>query len=191
MRLACKLMFDITQDLDVRYYEDYAEPGYFLRGKLGIFAADWNLPIMKRIGDILEKLGYVLDWSDELTDCGECYRAIRTCADCYQWEPYFTETKNSLVCLDCANDYIEEIIEIYKNRARLLPSVLSLDDTGYELSEASLESGFHQGMDANPKEIIKRYNSIGYDVLFRREDTSQFYVTFDVYIKSMTGEGNE
>lgn len=117
MRLAHKLMMDIISNTNINWYEDYAEPGYSLEGKLGIFAENWNPPRMERIGNILEKLGYALEWSDEWTGCGECCKAVRIVEDSYSWKPYYKIIKCELFCLPCAKaveeyeEYMESLTE--------------------------------------------------------------------------------
>lgn len=94
-------MFDVIQDLDINYYEDYAEPGCSLDGKLGIFAANWNPPTMGKIGDILEKLGYALEWGDEWAHCYECYKAVRVPENSYWWRLFYKFVGRELFCIDC------------------------------------------------------------------------------------------
>ena len=76
------------EGLDITWAPDYSEPGYS-HAPEGVAFADWNPERYKRIGDILEKVGVGVEWSDEWTTCAHCGKAIRTEPDCYRWTPAF------------------------------------------------------------------------------------------------------
>lgn len=83
------------------FASEYAELGYE-NPKRGILFANWNV-FPKRFDDILEKLGYAVEWNDEWNVC-ECGKAYRTSADSYVWSPSFKEIDGQELCLECAKD---------------------------------------------------------------------------------------
>jgi hypothetical protein len=86
---------------EMRWTAEYAEPGYTPDGSRGILFANWN-HFSKKAGELLERYGYTLEWSDEWDTCEDCNKAVRTSGDCYGWEPYFVLVDDcSVVCLDC------------------------------------------------------------------------------------------
>ena len=111
-------------NLDIQFYNGIAEPGY--SDTLAV-AANWNEPNndpnsydMKhpkyyekrrrtsKLGRLFENMGYELLWSDEWIGCNDCGKAVRTIADSYSWEPYFTILNDcEIVCHDClTGDFI-------------------------------------------------------------------------------------
>jgi uncharacterized protein with PIN domain len=73
----------------------------------GIFFANWN-KLPSKTSDLLEKLGYSVEWSDEWTTCADCQGALRTVEDSFIWIPYFKEIEGDTVCLDCCPKEEEE-----------------------------------------------------------------------------------
>lgn len=67
-----------------------------------------NLPT--RVENLLVKLGFECEWSDEWAACEECSRIFRTQPDCYDWKPSYKESESECLCLDChrANQPEEE-----------------------------------------------------------------------------------
>jgi hypothetical protein len=81
----------------------YAEPGYTQPAK-GILLANWNV-LPSDVGPILERMGYSLEWSDEWSTCDECYKAVRTQPDSYDWRPSWTIINGSeMLCAACMKD---------------------------------------------------------------------------------------
>mgnify|MGYP001561251471 CR=1 FL=1 len=96
--------------------EKYAERGYTQPARCILFA-NWNV-LPSAAGDLLEKLGYACEWSDEWTTCSDCQRALRTSPDGYDWRPYFEffesdrnwsdpyhVSESGDLCLDCLQEW--------------------------------------------------------------------------------------
>jgi len=81
------------------FASDYAELGY-TKPSRGILFANWNC-FPSRFDDLLEKLGFAVEWNDEWIVCG-CLKAFRTEADSYVWTPSYKEVHGELMCLECA-----------------------------------------------------------------------------------------
>lgn len=96
------------------HYCGYAEPGY-TDPECGLIATgNWNeitswfdgqrtviSNIPKRLGDIFERMGIEIEWSDEWAACSDCQKLVRTQPDSYFWKPSFTLDDDELVCLEC------------------------------------------------------------------------------------------
>lgn len=172
------------QELDcIGFANGYAEPGYQDTDK-GVLFANWNC-FSKRVVDVLESAGYAIEWQDEWSTCGQCYKAVRTSADCYQWQPYYVECDGEIDCLDCVD--WQSVLEGYEDNPRkAVFNACNPADYGYRLisGEDEYESGFHAGQDDNPKEILARLNAQGkHGIVFRIGETSQFYIRFEVWQK--------
>jgi hypothetical protein len=99
------------------HYNGYAEPGY-TDPECGLIATgNWNevtswfngertvvsnLP--KRLGDLFERMGIEIEWSDEWASCSDCGKLVRTQPDSYCWKPSFTLGDGELLCRECTPD---------------------------------------------------------------------------------------
>lgn len=176
---------------EMNLYSGIAEIGY--EDKHAI-SANWNNFTFK-FGDWLERyFDCELLWDDEWTLCDCCYRAIRTKADSYGWEPSLILTSEcETVCHECVADNIDDAIENYINNASAtLPSWMFkyLDNLGficYSPDEycQKFETGFYPGQNDNPKDIAKDIedNLPGYDYIFRINSCGQFDISWSVYIR--------
>src|SRR5262245_37415400 len=92
---------------NIEWRADYAEPGYD-KGEHGILFANWN-HYPSRLTDILERMGYAIEWSDEWAQCDDCNRAVRTSGDSYGWRRfyYMPDDDCTILCADCALENIE------------------------------------------------------------------------------------
>jgi len=65
--------------------------------------------IVKRLSDILERVGVELRWEDEVSFCGDCGKMIETQPDSYFWKPNYIELDGDYICLECVDEdvYIE------------------------------------------------------------------------------------
>jgi hypothetical protein len=81
------------------YAQTYAEPGY-TQPKRGVVWANWNV-LPRGLDSILERAGYAVEWADEWTTCSDCYRAIRTEPDGYDWKPGYVIERGDFLCLEC------------------------------------------------------------------------------------------
>jgi hypothetical protein len=106
----------------------YAEPGY--SGDL-IATGNWNNVTTynrqtnkfevvneapKRIGDLLEKLGFEIEWSDEWTTCETCQKLVRTTGDSYSWtRAYIEDAGQEVMCRECVAEDPEPHLEAIEN----------------------------------------------------------------------------
>jgi len=167
------------------YAPGYAEPGYS-DPKRGILFANWNY-FPRDIGNLLEKAGFEIEWSDEWTTCEDCGKALRTSPNSYDWQPSYLHAKDSceFLCLDCAENEMEDILESYENDPRAaFNDHVDPADYGYHKLEGDFESGFHPGQNDDPKKIYARLKAAGHErLLFVIDRVQQFDVSFSIWEK--------
>jgi len=88
-------------DPDARTYQGYAD--VFDDDNRPVIAANWNR-VPDDVASMLERHGFHIEWSDEVTDCSDCYGAIRTEPDSYFWRPRFAYGDGEVVCASCLED---------------------------------------------------------------------------------------
>lgn len=107
---------------DTQFYRHYAEPGYTDPGEGGFIAlGNWNKITRYRdgshetldtspekFGDMLEKMGGELEWSDEWTSCDNCNGIVRTQPNSYVWHPAYEYSDGGIQCHTCHNPDHEE-----------------------------------------------------------------------------------
>lgn len=131
----------------VDFGDHYCEPGY-TDGMIAV--GNWNGVSQydgklrcrfelddapKVLGEMLEKLGFELEWADEWTRCDECSGLLRSQPDCFHWHPAFREVDGETLCEHCYeeagrpndepepddDDYItSDYITFYQNRREVL-----------------------------------------------------------------------
>lgn len=134
-----------------------------------------------RLCDIFEKMGIEIEWSDETTGCTECGKMIRTEPDCYSWQPSFVEN----LCHECIESDPVAHLESLEGDPNTRNTIVGIDpaDHGYVCVQEKLESGWHEGMTADPKKIAAELEKKGITrFLFNLDETSQFYSTWSVFI---------
>ena len=118
LRKSCMLSAVTTQGANacsyVEFHYEYAEPGYD-DGSL-ITTGNWNKitkyengenktldDTPELLGNLLEQLGFSLEWSDEWTTCSDCGALVRTEPDSYSWRPSYVmgEGEGEILCLKC------------------------------------------------------------------------------------------
>lgn len=180
----------------------YAEPGY-TDPECGVVAVgNWNTitrynketgkhdvldNTAERLAKVLDKLGVELEWSDEWSECHECYRIVRTSPDSYGWTPSYYVGDGFLVCLDCI-DPEEYLKELEGETTRCNTVVEDITEHGYHHIE-TFERGFHRGQDADPDLISKIMRAHGfYRFLFNIESQGQFDTRFGLYLHDEEAE---
>ena len=176
---------------DVRLVVGYAEPGYGGDDALVAFA-NWNGrncdrgDVMPRLAKVLEKLGFECQWSDEWTECAECYRAIRTSPDCYSWKRSYVETDDGCVCEECTLKYAADYLESAEGRPDFAVT-LGVDPGEHDyfcpkdLSE--IDTGYHPGQDGDPRKVAKLLRARGIErFLFKLDSVGQFDGRWSVWI---------
>ena len=199
-------------DRELDHYEDtyeYGEPGYtFPYGAetpmivLGSYwcrcdksaelhGQDFHHP---RVWAQLESQGVQLEWHDEWAIDPEYGKAYRTQPDSYTWQPSYVLTEHCDMIT--ADDDPETIIEWATDDpgARCIPRTImpnpeaTLTAAGFTLHNDRQESGWHQGMNANPRTIMRDLAETvapidQLDIVFTLTETSQFHITFATYYR--------
>lgn len=168
---------------DMGWAEGYAEPGYTDPAR-GILFANWN-HFSDKAGELLEQLGYELEWSDEWDTCGNCAKAVRTTADSHGWQPHFIIEEGELTCLECV-DWDSYLENCQDSTEHLVPSACDPAQYGYtRRSEAGqYETGFHQGQNDKPADVLEAYHRKGqYYIVFRCSGVGQFDISWEVWQK--------
>ena len=191
-------MWDWIQILSEKHHIDfcseYAEPGYHNEGGEGILFSNWN-DFDDMVVNVLEQLGYNCEWYDEWIidyDSDVCYRTSPTS---YDWKPSYVMFddgsifgSHNLKDEDLRLEYIESLINNPEKCNTFGASKLQLGYHGFEkVNRDSFESGWHDGMNDDPKAILEELQAKDPDseFIFDLSETSQFYIRFDVYKRSL------
>lgn len=160
---------------NLQWYDSYTEKGY--DSGRGIIVANWNDArdddTMKRLGDILERLGYVLDWEDTTIGCDHCNRCICTEPQ-HAWDYHHFHVFNGFVlCEGCITDgqdlaeYCDDIAEHGKiDRFSVDPT--SVDPSWKYLTEIDLSGSVWdaiipklcEALNCGPKDLLVSENAI-------------------------------
>lgn len=107
---------------EVQWYEDYAEGSSGSEHTRGVVSANWNdldvydpatkkrvkvSDIPSRMCDLFERLGFLIEWSDQVTSCGGCGKCILTEPDCMSWGPGFMVGDGAIECAECCESNAE------------------------------------------------------------------------------------
>lgn len=173
------------------YYTGIAEKGY---DDQEMICANWNNN--ERIGVWIEKHfpDIELSWDDEWTNCSNCYKAVRTLPDCYSWTPsYLWASDCEILCLDCATEWPEDIIDHYKNDYYMAivpdfyPTLIEHGFICYSPDEycQRFETGWHPGQTDDPKKVAKdiEENLPDYDYIFKIDSVGQFDTHWSVFLR--------
>ena len=177
----------------------YAEPGY-KDPESGVIAfGNWNKitrydeatnqfvtldETLPRVAKLLEKIGVELKWSDEWTECCDCFKAIRTSPDSYGWQRSYWSSDNGDVCHECVKKHPYDYLESLEGNHRSAMTIdIDLAEHSYKLLESDFENGFHPGQDADPKVIAKSLRALGVErFLFTLDSAGQFDISFSVWV---------
>ena len=182
---------------EVQFYTGYAEPGYD-GDKIAV--GNWNSITVwdsegqksnvvddtpERLANLLEKMGYELEWSDEWDTCGDCGKLIRTQANGYDWTPSYVVLSDFVACAECIkeNHIVEYLEEISGNDIMAHTLDFPLEDYGYKRVEQSFENGFYGGQTDHPKHIANALMVLGVrHFIFNLDAVGQFDTNFSVYV---------
>ena len=185
-----------SQDGKLQYFDRYANPRE--DSGAGVLVANWNqFPRPgdqefnwgkgRKFQDILEKLGYQLEWSDQTERCDHCYGVIRTGMDYYGDSAHAVILGDDTVCEDCIRkDFADEYLEGLENKPRAAVNIRGIDPAkhGYVEVESNFENGFHPGQNDSPVEIFKRLRDRHERLLFVIDSVGQFDVKFSIWEKA-------
>lgn len=201
----------------------YAEPGYPTDPSAVIVFGNWNprsvegvtdpraphgsdndrwgskdnrVTMPCRLFDALERVGAECEWSDEWSQCSDCYRAVRTTENSYSWRPSYAWFDGGISCHECLIGCGEDALAGFgvgeysyvndpsKCVAWCEPS--HVESFGYvKWNEQTYESGWHPGQDDKPEAIFAEIKAAHPDasVVFLLDDSSQFYIRFSAYVR--------
>lgn len=180
---------------EIQLAEGYSEPGYS-GDKIAL--ANWNNvsvynsetksfevkdDTMPRLANILEKMGYTLEWSDEWITCDCCGKIVRCQADSYSWTASYEINDDGVTCHECLEpeEYLRNL-EGDHERANTIERI-NPEDYGYVLQSRRYESGWYPGQTDDPKAIAKHLRDKGHErFLFQVDSARQFDVHFSLYI---------
>jgi hypothetical protein len=166
---------------DIMFAKEYAEPGYSNPAK-GILFANWNDEPLKRLGDLAEKAGYAIEWSDEWSVCDDCGKAVRTSPNSYGWRRSYFDSEDGFLCVECVRDDPSAYLESLEGNPRAAETLdIPLDD--YVQAGTNYEHGWHQGQNDSPDVIATSLRARGITrFLFKLDDVGQFDCRFSVYV---------
>lgn len=176
----------------------YAEPGY--NGDL-IATGNWNdittynrqtnkvdvvTEAPKRIANLLEKLGFEIEWSDEWTTCDTCQKLVRTTADSYSWtRAYMEDEYQEVTCHECVAEDPAPHLEALENDPRRAWTLADInpEDYGYIPIKQEFENGLYGGQSDDPAKIATSLRDMGITrFLFLIDSVGQFEMRFKVLV---------
>ena len=184
----------------------YAEPGYHGSDTVWVLG-DWNNArstydaqrdgrpltnaetVPSRLAAALERIGAEIEWSDEWTECQECWRIVRTEPDSYSWRRSYHQTEDGEVyCAECTLRDGESVIAEYVNDAHKCITFAGpefLTGLGFASYNGTFESGWHPGQNDDPAEILARIerDMPDHDVVFLLNSTGQFDIAFTAWTR--------
>lgn len=199
----------LLEECNIHDHDGYAEPGYGSDTMIGIAVANWNHNVdydkipyahdtpeyrqflaghrTTRLGDLLERAGFELEWSDEWCTCTDCNKLLRTCSNGHGWTSSAIKYNGELSCLSCMvdNGWISDYLEELENNPKTAVTHQDIDPSEYEYTKVidDLETGMHPHQDDDPVVILRNLNELGFErVLFRIDGTGQFDITFSVWV---------
>lgn len=180
---------------ELNWCSSYGEPGYGDGDTKVIIFANWNNhPMQIRVEAACREAGIEMEWSDEWYvdhDNDKCYR---TSGDSYGWQTSIQYTDDGEV-LTPDDDIIEWLEWAVDDPSRALNrrqfSSDQLEEAGFSKYETvdghAYENGWHKGMDDDPRKIMVaiRETHPNSEVLFWIGETSQFYITFEAFVRQV------
>ena len=154
-----------------------------------------------RLFNALEWLGAECEWSDEWSQCAECYRAIRTEPDCYSFTLGAVWVDDEgYVCEECALADPEYYLVDYVNapdRALTWLGRTELERLGYVQWEASdphqYETGWYPGQTDDPANVLLSIQEQfpWSETVFLIDSVGQFDCRWSAYVKGTDSEDSE
>lgn len=183
---------------DIQIYEFYAEPGYGSDKPIAVGnwndISKWNEDESKseeiddtpsRVGNLLEKSGYELEWSDEWISCDECGGAVRTRSDCWEWTPYYYQNNDGTFCVNCIKKDPSYYLEEIEGTCKCDTLDIDLEENGYQKIDIDFENGIYGGQCADPQEIAKSLEKLNISkYIFQIDSKGQFDISFSVWVSN-------
>lgn len=167
---------------------------YYVTQATGLHSIEDHYP---RIWKQLEAQGVEFEWHDQWVVDTDHDKAYRTDPDMHGWQPSYVHNGDSLLTAD--DDITEWVLWAVNQPHKCIPTRIikhqQIMDAGFVCIHDRLESGLHQGMDDEPDAYFIREcdkaRSAGkqYEYLFMLDETSQFYITFSMWAREVTEDG--
>lgn len=150
----------------------------------GILVANWNC-VSNRTQRLLERYGFVLDWSDEVVRCDDCNLATHSTPQFYGDQRTVTILEDGCWCASCAEkNHAEELIDdSIDNPRKAILLDLDLSSFGFTQHNEIYESGWYPGQNDDPREIYERLKRKDNQVIFKVTEVGQFDVRFEAWVK--------
>lgn len=178
----------------------YAEPGYSSDKKV-IALGNWN-SITKwdeekhtsvevddtpsLVGDLLDKIGVNIEWSDEWICCNGCGKVVRIKSDSSSWRQSYAYIHEADFCLECVTKtkqsrlaYVETL-EGQHNRCMTID--IDLEKLGYKPLGIDFANGWY-GQSDDPKNIadsLRKMNITRF--VFVLDSQNPFEVGFSLFV---------
>lgn len=162
-------------------------------------SGNWNGELGGRLFKALERIGIEGEWLDEVDRCIDCGKMIRTQPSYYGWQGrYLITEEGDRICFDCLDTSNDEILEEFNyidNAEKAIPDILGkhLETWGWAPYNGVFESGWHPGQTDNPRTIFDKIKEKepNLSVVFRLDETSQFYIRFTAWTKDRGTEDED
>jgi len=194
------LLTPLLERGEIDYYNGYA-PGSGDPDVI-VVTADWNEDTeydpetrerrviddsLHRLGDLLGNIpGVVIDWSDGVSMCGGCNRAIETQPTSYGWTPPYFITDGDILCTGCIQDDPQPLLdELQGTTGTLSPALnINLGAHGYTQIPSEFQSGFHPGQNDSPQAVANLLGQLGLEhYIFAVDDVGQFDSSWSVWVE--------
>jgi hypothetical protein len=160
---------------------------------------NWNKPMGDRLFNALERIGVEAEWYDSVEKCYDCGKLMESQPTHYGWQPsYLMDAECQYVCFDCLDTSNDEILEEFNyidNAEKAIPDVLGkhLETWGWAPYNGVFENGWHPGQTDNPRLIFDKIKEKepNLSVVFRLDETSQFYIRFTAWTKDRSEDEDE
>jgi hypothetical protein len=162
---------------------------------------NWNGDLPGRLFKALERIGVDAEWYDQVDPCDGCRKLMETDPTHYGWQPsYLIDLDCNYVCFDCLDVSNDEVLSEFgyiDNVEKAIPDVLAkhLPEWGWEPFNGTFENGWHPGQNDSPQKIFERIQAKWFknkrSVVFRLDETSQFYIKFTAWTKAKEVENDE
>jgi hypothetical protein len=142
---------------------------------------------LSRLGDLLERIpGVETDWSDGISRCDGCNRAIQTQASSWGWTPPYVVTEGEIICTGCIADDPGPVVASLQGTTNMLSPSLQIDlgEHDYTQIPCEFESGFHPGQNDSPQAVADLLRQLGLtNYIFQVEEVGQFDAEWSVWVE--------
>lgn len=152
---------------------------------------NWNGELGGRLFKALERIGVDAEWYDQHDPCSDCQKLMETHPTSYMWQAsYIRDNEGQIVCFDCLDLSSDDVLEEFgyiNDYNKCIPDKLGekLSEWGWAPYNGMYENGWHPGQTDDPHVIFDKIKeeSPRQSVVFRLDETSQFYIRFTAWVK--------